>query len=167
VKNLARYLSALTLALLLARHAPAEDEKDEEKKDKKPAATPIDRALNFPRLLKLTDDQKAKIAELKKQYNAKLETLRIGRDFIMTPERQKAGEAARKKALDAGKTSKEAQRAYSEALQLTTDEKIELKQVEAEISRLPTEARLKAMELLTAEQKEQLKPKAKDKAPDK
>jgi hypothetical protein len=78
VTSLARCLSVFGLALLLAGVVPAEDKpaKKEDKPVKKPAPiSAIDQAFAFPKGVKLTEDQEKKIAELKKEYAAKVEEM--------------------------------------------------------------------------------------------
>jgi len=158
-------------ALLLAGAAPAHDKTPGAKKeDPNPPAPPsvVDFVFNFPRQIKLSEDQQAKIAVLKKEYAPKFVEVQKKSATIMTPERQKAATAAVKQAIaDGKKTNKELQEAINEALKLSKEEQAQLQEINAAGNKLFVEAQKKAREVLTDEQREQLKPKPKDRPPEK
>lgn len=129
---------------------------------KKVPAKPSDAAFRFPKQVQLTDEQKTKLEELKKEYAPKLDALDARIAPILTPERQKVAKDARKKATDEGKKGKDVQEAVAAALNLPAEEQAKLKEATAERGKLMKEINAKKMELLTDEQKAQLK-KPKDK----
>lgn len=144
---------------------PADKKPDEKKPadkkpdEKKPGAkvNVVDSSFTFPKGIELSADQKEKVAALKKEYAPKIEESFKGVNKIMTPERRKARQEAEKQAKADGKKGKELQAAVAEAVKLTDDEK----QIVANHNKLLGEINKKKLELLTAEQKEKLKPKDK------
>jgi len=156
VRRLIHTLSVFGLALVLGSLALAEEKKE----DKKPADS-IAKVFSFPKQITLTDEQKTKLADLQKEYTPKLEEAAKKHKAIMTPEREKTAAEAHKKAVADGKKGKEVQAAVNEALKLSKEEQEQLK----EGHHLMGEINKKKMGLLTAEQKEQLKPKPKEAKP--
>jgi hypothetical protein len=155
---------SLALALfgvlaLLAGPATADEKKAEPKKG---AAKASDAAFNFPKQVQLTDDQKAKLEELKKEYGPKLDAIDARVGAIMTPERRKTEAEARKKAAADGKKGKEVAEAVSAALNLPAEDQAKRKEASAEKAKLMKEINPKKMALLTDDQKAQLKPKPKE-----
>lgn len=139
-------LSLLGLLLLLNGRAAAQDKR-------------IDAAFAFPRQVQLTDDQKAKLENLKKEYGPKLAEADTRVTGVMTPERQKAAAEVRKKATSEGKKGKDVQDAVNAALNLSADEQAKFREATAARAKLAQEINKKKLELLTEEQKAQLKPK--------
>ena len=154
-----RALSVFCLAALLAAATQADDKKPDKKA---PKADPV---FAFPKQIKLDEKQQAKLEELKKEYAPKLKELDEKLAKVLTPERVKPAAEARKAAAAAGKDKKEQRRAYEEALKLSDEEKAQRKEIQAERKKLQAEIREKKIALLTDEQKEELKPKPKDKKP--
>ena len=106
--------------------------------------------------LDLTDAQKAKVEELKKEYGPKFkETLKKFGD-ILTEEQKKARAEAVKSAAAAGKHGKEVWEAVRAAVKLTDEQKAKLAEVRKQLHSLREEAKAKFVPLLTAEQKEKL-----------
>ena len=130
--------------------------------DTKAQAKPSDKAFTFPKQIELTDAQKAKLDELKKEYAPKLDEIDARIAPIMTPERQKTAAEARKKAQDDGKKGKEVQEAVAAALNLPAEDQAKLTEAMKDRSKLMKEINAKKMELLTDDQKAQLKPKDKN-----
>jgi hypothetical protein len=158
VKTLVRGLFVFCAAALLAATASAEDKKVE-KKPAKPKAEPFAHLFSFPKQIKLDEKQQTQLADLKKEYTPKLVEIHARLDKIMTPERKKTADTARKEAKAAGKKGKEIGEAVDAALKLSDSEKAELKASNKEHSKLVKEIREKKTALLTAEQKALLKPK--------
>jgi Spy/CpxP family protein refolding chaperone len=113
--------------------------------------------FQFPRGLKPTDEQKAKLEELKKHYEPKVKELREKMENIWTDEQKKAREEAIKAAKEAGKSPREVQQAAREAVKLTDEQKAKFEECRKAMGELGKEIREKIMDLLTPEQKEQLK----------
>jgi Spy/CpxP family protein refolding chaperone len=101
--------------------------------------------------LNLTDDQKAKVDVLKKEYRSKF---RAAADTILTADQRKARDDAVKAAKAAGKKGPEVWKAAREAVKPTDDQKAKFKEV---MRPLRKELHAKVLAILTSEQKEQLK----------
>jgi hypothetical protein len=129
--------------------------------DAKAQAKPSDKAFTFPKQIQLTDEQKAKLEDLKKEYGPKLDEIDTRLAPIMTPERQKAAAEARKKATDDGKKGKEVQEAVLAALNLSAEDQAKYTEATKDRAKLMKEVNAKKMDLLTDDQKAQLKPKDK------
>jgi len=155
-----RGLLVFSLALLLAAAVSAEEKKKEA--PKKPAVNPI---FTFNKNMKpaATEDQIKKLAELEKEYAPQLAELSKKAIAVITPERAKVAGEARKKALEEGKKGKDVQAAVDAALKLSDDEKKTLKELNSARGKLNQEIGKKKAALLTDEQKESIKPKAKPK----
>ena len=107
----------------------------------------------------LTDDQKAKLAELKKRriYYLKFRGDCGKFDAILTPEQK---ESPRGGCEDGERSRQEAQGGLASSHrggEATDDQKAKLKDVGKEANKLRKEVRKKVMSLLTPEQKEALK----------
>ncbi|HJT77929.1 MAG TPA: hypothetical protein VJ739_12070 [Gemmataceae bacterium] len=130
---------------------------------KKAPAKSSDAAFRFPKQIQPTDEQKAKLGELEKEYGSQLEAIDARIAAVMTPERQKTAAEARKKAAAEGKKGKEVREAVATALNLPEEDKAKLKEAMADRGKLMKEINAKKMGLLTDEQKAQLKSKPKKK----
>jgi Spy/CpxP family protein refolding chaperone len=105
--------------------------------------------------LNLTDDQKAKLAELKKQYDPKLKELNAKLDGVLTAEQKKARDDAFKAARDAGKRPD--RETIQAAMKLTDAQKAELAKGRKAVDALNKEISDKVTKLLTTEQQDVLK----------
>jgi len=121
-----------------------------------PAAQRIERMTQG---LTLTDDQKAKFAELAKEFGPKLMDAMKKTD-VLTPEQKKAQADARKAAKEAGKQGKELTEAVMAATKITDDQKAKQAEARKEMSALEKGFAEKARAVLTPEQKDELKKKA-------
>ena len=109
--------------------------------------------------LNLTDEQKAKFKELRKEYEPKFKE---AADSVLTADQKKARDDAIKAAKDADKKGPEMFRAVRSAVKLTDEQKAKRREV---MEPLMKEFREKVKAILTPEQQEQLKAKiAKHKA---
>jgi Spy/CpxP family protein refolding chaperone len=106
--------------------------------------------------LDLTADQKAKVAELQKEYGPKLQEGFQKQQDLLTDEQRKAQQDATKAARDAGKSETEARAAGQAAVKLTDDQKAKRAEMQKEMAPLMKEAREKVTALLTPEQQEKL-----------
>ena len=86
---------ALLMSLALVGKVFAADE--EKTPGKKAPRRPGAEGMDFLRGLKLTDDQKAKVAEINKEFAPKRKELRDKMDGIFTAEQKKAREDAEKR----------------------------------------------------------------------
>ncbi|MEN6559023.1 MAG: hypothetical protein ABFC54_12685 [Thermoguttaceae bacterium] len=113
-------------------------------------ADPVDAIL---RGVTLTDEQKAKINELKAEYGPKLLEAQQKMNGVLTAEQKKARNEAAKAARAAGKTPQETRKDIEAAVNLTDEQK----ETRKEFDSLRKEVQKKAMAILTPEQQEQLK----------
>lgn len=150
-----RHCLSLALVCLLAVPLCAADEKKKKKKAKGPAAVKV------PKGVELTDAQQEQVAALEKEYGPKIAELRQKLGSIMTDEQRQAQQVAAKAAKEAGKKGKELKQAVQAAVQLTDAQQEQLKEVRQEMRSLMKEARGKLLDLLTDEQKSQIKGKRK------
>jgi hypothetical protein len=162
VKTVLRTVVALSVAAVLTIGGRAED-----KKKAAPKKDPYAGFFSFSKMvaskLALTNDQKAKLNDLRKEYTPKLEEADAKISKIMTPERRKAAADAAKEAKAAGKKGKDLAAAVQAALKLSQEEQDQLKQANQARGKLVSEIVKKKMALLTDEQKALLRPKPKDK----
>ena len=109
--------------------------------------------------LNLTDDQKAKLAELKKEYAPKFKEEATKREGLLTDEQKKAREEAVKAAKASGEKARDSWKDVRGAVKLTDDQKAKMAELRKETETLHKEFREKITALLTPEQKAQLKEK--------
>jgi Spy/CpxP family protein refolding chaperone len=142
---------ALAVALTIVGRLSAADDKA------CPTTKPHHHAMGTPwdvlKGLNLTDDQKAKVKELRKEYGPKF---KAAADSVLTADQREAREDAVKAAKAEGKKGPEVGKAAMEAVKLTDDQKAKMKEV---MKPLHKEVHEKLMAILTSEQKEQLKEK--------
>jgi len=156
--------TVLVLAIALAIAAPALAQKKErpprEKKAPKcPAMAMMERMSEN---LNLTPDQKAKIEAIAKEFGPKMAEAQKKTD-VLTPEQKKAMQDAGKAAKEAGKKGKEARDAVDAAVKITDDQKAKMNEARKELGVIQKEMREQFMTVLTPEQKEQFKPKKREK----
>lgn len=159
MKTAVRTLVALSLVVLLATFARAEDKKEAKKPAKQPAP-----AISFPKQITLDEKQQTALDALNKEYGPQLKELSARENKILTPERRKAGNEAAKAAKADGKKGKEIAEARDAAWKLSDDEKAQLKEINTARGKLMKEVNKKKAAILTDAQKEQLKPKKKKEA---
>jgi len=148
-----RTVLVVAIAALVASFALAQD-----KPKKKPGMPdPLAGQLQMLKGLQLTDDQEAKIKELRKQFGPKFAEAWKAREGILTDEQRKARAEAFKAAKDAGKKGKELLQAVQEALKLTDEQKTKVAEADKRLEELNKELRERIREILTPEQREQLK----------
>jgi Spy/CpxP family protein refolding chaperone len=123
-----------------------------------PAHKPHPPAMGIPGLdkLTLTDDQKASLADLRKEYGPKMSELGAKIRAILTDEQIKARHEAEKEARAAGKSPKEIGEAVDAAMKLSDDQKTKMAEVRQEMQPLQQEFRKKVLAILTPEQRKQL-----------
>ncbi len=155
----ARIVMTLALAVLIASSATAEEKK--KKKGNKGKKAPS--AVKVPKGIELTAAQTEQVAALNKEYGPKLAEINKKYAAIVSPEQRKARQEAAKAAKAAGKKGKEARAEVDAALNLTADQKSQLKEVQAARQALSKEVQGKFVDLLTPEQKEKIKKPAKGK----
>lgn len=146
-------LSALVCGLALPL-AAADDAKAGGKKGK--AAAEPAAMYKLPETVVLTEEQTAKLAEIKKEYTPKFRELGKKNNAVLSKEEQKARREAGQKAEAEGKKGKERQAAVDAAVTLTDEQKKQMAEVKAETTKLRSEMETKVVALLTDEQKAQV-----------
>lgn len=134
-----------------------------EKKAKKTRPSPAAAVFAVPAAIELTDDQKTKLEELKKEHEPKLTEAFEKRDGVLTAEQKKARADAQKAAKSAGKKGKDAKAAVDAAVSLTEEQKKNLAEAEKSLGELQKTVRGKIQELLTPEQREAIAKAKKEK----
>lgn len=161
-------LLSVSLSVFLLSPLMAEDAKA---KKARPNARKEQPAVQLPKDITLTDEQKTKVAELEKEYAPKMKELREKLDKVMTEEQKKARQEVLKEAREKGKEGKkgkELQQAVKDVMKLSEEQQKQYDEVEKKIVTLRQEILEKVKPLLTDEQKAKLpkrleakKPKAK------
>ncbi len=148
-----RTVLVLVVVLLIANTAGAAKKKKDVSKDAGiPYFQQIDRTL---KPVTLTDEQKSKLEDLKKEYGPKLKEAYAKQD-VLTPEQKKARDNARKAAKADGKKGEDVKAAGDAAVTLTDDQKKQEKEAHKQLHAVQKELHGKVMDLLTAEQKAQI-----------
>lgn len=107
--------------------------------------------------LELSDAQKAKLEELKKEQGPKLREAYEKMSSFLTDEQKKAREEAMKAARDAGKSREESREAIEKALKLTDEQKKKQEESRKSMEEMNKNLREKIMAILTPEQQETVK----------
>jgi hypothetical protein len=148
-----RSLTAAALTFGFALSLPAIEEGT--KNEAKPAAEPA-AMYKLPGTVTLTDEQKAKLDEIKKEYTPKFRELAKKSDAVLTKEQKKARRDAQKAGKEAGKKQKEIQADVSAAMNLTDDQKKQRAEIKEQTDALKAEMESKVVALLTDDQKAQV-----------
>jgi len=151
-------LLVLTLAVLIATPAMAADKKKKKKKGRK---APV--AVKVPKGIELTADQKKQVAAINKEFGPQLAAVTKKINTVITPEQRKARNAANKKAKADGVKGKARNAAIQAALNLSDEQKEQMKVLTKERQAVQKAARAKFVEILTDEQKAKLPKKKKGK----
>ena len=162
--RIARMVLVLALATLIAWPLFAAEPKKKERKKKPPPCPAAKQVDGMVRTLTLTDEQKTKLDEIKKEFGPKLMAAMKKMD-VLTPEQKKAKAEAAKKAKEAGKKGKEAREAVDAAVNITDQQKADMAEAKKEMGAIGKELKEKVMAVLTDEQKQRLKKPKADKKP--
>lgn len=117
--------------------------------------------FKLPDAIVLTAEQQAKIDELKTKYSDKLREAVRKVDEIYTDEQHKAMRGARKAAVTEGKKGKQLKAAVEAAVQLSPEQQQKMADARKVLTDLQKEVRKQVVGLLTDDQKEHIKVKAK------
>ena len=139
----------LALAVTVSVWADEAKGKKKEKKAPSPSA-------RFVEKLELTDAQKEQVAAVDKEFAPKLAEINKSRMEILTDEQKQAEKDAQKANKAAGKKGPEARKAVEEALKLTDDQKIKMKEINKKHGEVNTELVAALKKFLTPEQQEKL-----------
>ena len=154
MKTIIHTLSLFLLAFAFITPTFAADKADKAKaKKKKPAAV----AIHVPKGITLNEDQRAKLATLNKELSPKLAACRKEAAGIITADQKKARAAALKEAKAAGKKGKELREAAEAAFNVNEEQKTKLAECKKAMGALQKEVRAGLADILTDEQKAQLK----------
>jgi Spy/CpxP family protein refolding chaperone len=107
--------------------------------------------------LKLTDDQKTTLGELKKEYDPKFEATWQKLEGILTPEQKKAYDSAIKVATAHGVTAREARKSSLDSIKFTSDQKVKAAAIRQEATAFKKEIYQKILAVLTPAQDALLK----------
>ena len=160
MRSLVKSLAVFALAFLVAAPLTAADAA-KKKKDK--GSRSVARAFELPATVTLTDDQKTKLDEVKKEYESKLTEVVKKQHDILTAEQQTARAAAAKTAKAAGKKGKDAKADVDAAVKLTDEQKKKHEEVGKELKELTGKIKESIGGFLTADQKALLKDRKKKK----
>ena len=144
-------LAASMLSPLMAQDAKAKGKKKQPVKEQP--------AVQLPKEITLSDEQKTKVAELEKEYGPKMKELREKLDKTLTEEQKKARQEVTKEAREKGKDGKkgkELAQAVKDAMKLTEEKQKEYDETDKKIVALRQEILEKVKPLLTDDQKEKL-----------
>ncbi len=151
----ARIVSILAVALLVASPLWAAPKKAAAKKA--PPCPADQQICKMTEGLTLTDDQKAQLGELKKEFGPKLMAAMKKVGDVLTADQKKARAAAEKAAKAEGKKGKELHDAVAAAVTLTDEQKAARAEANKAVTALRKELGKAAMGVLTPEQKAELK----------
>lgn len=147
-----RSLTVFTLMFALAVPGLAEDKEKKKPKKKKDLPLAAAKLFSLPETIELSDDQTAKMAELRMTYAPKFQEAIGQMRSALSPETIKARAAARKKALSEGAKRKDLMKAINEAAPLTDAEKKAVEESRATMRQLQQEVRGKIRGMLTEDQ---------------
>ncbi len=153
-------LAVVILATSTVLAAPKNEGKKEKKAPPCPAAQRAEKMLEG---VTLTDEQKTKLQALNAEYGPKL-TEALKTADVLTPEQKKVRAEVMKDAKASGKKGKELAAEIEAKVKLTDDQKAKQAEAKKAVASLEKEFLAKVAELLTDEQKAQLKKPEKKKA---
>jgi Spy/CpxP family protein refolding chaperone len=161
MRQIVKVVVVLVLVALVATPLMAQEKG--KKRGKRPPKQDGTEAQLMTKLkqLDLTTEQKDKIKTILASYKPKLE--KVAGTLKVTPEQRSAAAEARKAAQAEGKKGKDLQKAVSEALNLSDDQKASRE----EQQKLNRQLHKEITEVLTAEQREKFDLKKHDAAPKK
>ena len=147
-------LLAMVVLSLVAANLFAEEKKSDGKHKHGPQVRERGDMLKG---VNLTDEQKAKVEALKKEYEPKMKDSWKKAGDILTADQRKAREEAVKAAKAAGKKGTEIREAARAAVKLTDDQKAKVKAGREAAAAVRKELHSKILGVLTVEQREKLK----------
>jgi Spy/CpxP family protein refolding chaperone len=134
---------------------PAQDAA--KKKKNQPAKEPP--AVQLPKDITLTDEQKTKVAEIEKEFGPKMKELREKLDKILTEDQKKARQEVLKEAREKGKDGKkgkELAEAVKNAMKLSEEQQKQYDETDKQIVALRQQILEKVKPILTEEQRAKL-----------
>ncbi|HLQ47138.1 MAG TPA: hypothetical protein VK137_20510 [Planctomycetaceae bacterium] len=146
---------ALSVSALLLSPVWAEDAKPKKPKANA-AARKVPPAVQLPKDIELTAEQKTKVAELEKEFGPKMKELREKLDKVLTDAQKKARQDVFKEAKTSGKKGKELRQAVKDATKASDEQQKQIDEVEKQIVDLRKQILEKVKPILTDEQKAKL-----------
>lgn len=156
MKALSRVLALIASMLIAGNLLAADGEKPQHGKRQQRATGD---GMQWLDSLKLTDEQKAKVEEVKKEFAPKMEEASKKMQGILSEDQKKARDEAMKEARDAGKTGRDVWQAGLAAAKLTDEQKSKLADASKDLMSVAQERREKLLAILTPEQKEEAQKK--------
>jgi Spy/CpxP family protein refolding chaperone len=159
MKTLRTVLALLVCVTLVGTLAAAEGRKPGARGPGGPRegrGDPLARIDMMVRNLDLTDAQKAKIEEIKKEFGPKLKAAQEKQDSILTEEQKKARAEAFQKARESGQGFQNMRETLEKALNLSDSQKKDMEAARTAFAELSRAILEKVTPLLTPEQKEKL-----------
>lgn len=161
MRSLMRAILSVGLVVVMTLPVTAADAAKEAKGKKKTAGA-TNPVFAIPKEITLTEEQQAKLDEIKKDQGPKVAELNTKLDSVLTDEQKAARKEANAKVKAEGKKGKEAKAAMDEALKLTDEQKKHRAELQPELAKLQVSIKEQINALLTDEQKTHYKvPKAK------
>ncbi len=149
-------LVLLAIAIFSVAAIDSDAQEKTKGKGKKKAAKGPDAIGKMIAGLDLTEDQQAKVKEIRKEYRPKLAEVQKRRNEIMTPQRRKTEKEARQATKDAGKKGKQVKADIDAALGLSPAESEKLAAIEKERQGVLAKINADVRAILTDEQKAKL-----------
>lgn len=156
--RLARTVLAMAVALLIAVPVLAQ-EKPKKGGGGRPGMRPFAYQLRMLEGLNLSSEQKSKVDALVKELSPKMQEATKARQGILSEEQNKAFFAAMRSAREAGKQGKEMMDAAMAEAKVTDEQKAKFAEVEKKTMEVQKEFTDQVRELLTPEQRDELKKK--------
>ncbi|MHB1038335.1 MAG: hypothetical protein ACYC35_20805 [Pirellulales bacterium] len=152
-----RTVVLVVLAVLIASPLMAQQQQGAGKKGQRTRRPTIAALAGIDRLSNLTDEQKSKLAALRKEIGPKVAEATKKLDGILTDEQKKARTEAQQAARAAGKRGAEARAAVEAAVKLTDEQKTKTAEARKALAELTKGIEEKVNAILTDAQKEELK----------
>jgi len=115
--------------------------------------------------VEFSEDQKAKIDEIRKKYVPKLLEIQTKQNGIFTDEQMQARREAFRAAREAGKEGREARQAAEAAFKPTAEQQKKLAMIQKERAALAVQIQDEIRAVLTSEQRKQLRPQGRSRRP--
>jgi Spy/CpxP family protein refolding chaperone len=160
--RVASMVLALAVSLVMVGSLFAQEKEKKAPREGRRPGGMLERLDEMVKNLNLTDDQKAKLEEIKKEYAPKVKELEQTREGILTPEQKTARAEAMKAARAAGKRGPEARKDVEAAMKLTDEQKTKMADARKAIEALQKEIHEKVVAILTPEQKAKLEQQGKE-----
>jgi len=147
----------LSVALSAFLLAPSLAEDTKPKKERPKAASRKEQpAVQLPKGIELNDEQKKKVAEIEKEFAAKVKEAREKLDKALTEEQLKARQTVLKEARTSGKNRKELQQAVNDSMKLSAEQQKQYDEANKNLAALRQEILEKVKPILTDDQKAKL-----------